>query len=134
MRPIVKEVHEELLSGRLLDPNYYGVVFAHKHDHDDIFKLIHTTLNGKFRVLNSKMDSFIAKSGAVLKVRDEGDGTNKWLHNYGGMQLTTVIISNDMLFDRVHLENRIPDPQHFIMYMCARLRKIGNCHTRMVVC
>jgi hypothetical protein len=134
MRPIIKEVHEELLSGRLLDSAYYGVVFAHKDDHDDIFKLINITLNGKFKVRNNKIDKFIAKSGAVLEVRDEGDGTNKWLHNYGGTHITTVIISSDMLFDNKHLGNRIPDTQHFIMYMCTRLRKIGNCHTRMVVC
>jgi hypothetical protein len=76
----------------------------------------------------------VTTSGSVLEVRDEGDGTNKWLQKYCGIQITTVIISNDMLMDRVRLENRIPDTQHFIMYMCSRLRKIGDCHTRMVVC
>ncbi|AHK11496.1 hypothetical protein S140_89 [Shewanella sp. phage 1/40] len=129
MRPIIKEVQEELLSGRLLDPNYHGVVFAHKDDHDCIFKLLKTTLNGKL-----KRDMFVSDSGAVLLVRDEGDGTNKWLHNYGGTQLATVIISNGMLLDIVNLENRMPDTQHFIMYMCSRLRKVGYCHCRMVVC
>lgn len=134
MRPVIKEVHEELLSGRLLDPNYYGVVFAHKDDHGAIFKLINTTLNGKFVLQGKALDRFVTTSGSVLEVRDEGDGTNKWLQKYCGIQITTVIISNDMLMDRVRLENRIPDTQHFIMYMCSRLRKIGDCHTRMVVC
>jgi hypothetical protein len=134
MRPIIKEVHEELLSGRLLDPKYYGVVFAHKDDHDDIFKLITTTLNGKLVLRGDRMDRFVTTSGSALEVRDEGDGTNNWLQKYCGLQITTVIISNGMLFDDILLKNRIPDTQHFIMYMCSRLCMTGNCHTRMVVC
>lgn len=130
MRAILKEVQHEVCSGRLLDPKYYGVVFAHEDDHNDIIDLITYTISGNMKENHKE---FIASSGARLCIIDEGNHIEKWLHNHGGAHYTTVILSKNMLVDK-EFNSRIPDVQKFIMYMNSRLRAVADLHTRMVIC
>lgn len=130
MKAILQEVQNELLSGRLLEPQYYGVVFAHKDDHAAIFNILKTAINGKLIVNKGE---FVAKSGAVLKVIDEGNYTDKWLRNHGGVQYATIIISTDML-QEADYKVRLQEPNRFILYMNSRLRTQCDLHTRMVIC
>lgn len=134
MKAILQEVQNELLSGRLLEPKYYGVVFAHKDDHEAIFNIIKTTLNGR---VHNRMGLFVAKSGAVLGVVDEGSDTTPLLnpqHHHAGCHYTTIIISCDMLMSKEDYKPRVPSGAQFIGYMQSRLRTQCDLHTRMVIC
>jgi len=134
MKAILQEVHNELLSGRLLEPKYNGVVFAHKDDHAGIFKLINTTLNGKLCV---KHGEFTSNSGAVLRVIDEGSDitlTCNPQHHHAGCLYTTIIVSIDMLMSKEDYKHRITPESQFIGYMQSRLRTQSKLHTRMVIC
>lgn len=134
MTAVLQEVHSELLSGRLLEPEYHGVVFAHKDDHAGLFHLISTTLKGKLCVNQGK---FISSSGAVLRVIDEGSDTlqvgNK-AHHHVGCHYTTIILSGDMLMSKEDYKPRVNSSSEFIMYMTSRLRTQSDLHTRMVIC
>lgn len=131
MKAILQEVQNELLSGRLLEPKYYGVVFAHKDDHAAIFDILKTAINGSLHIDQGK---FVTKSGAVLRVIDEGGNTDsQWRGHHCGALYTTIIISNSMLLDE-KMYFRVQDPHKFKNYMQSRLRTECDLHTRMVIC
>lgn len=135
MKAILQEVHNELLSGRLSDSNYEGVVFAHKADHNDIIKVLQSTLKGVLSVRNKSTYEFKHKSGARLMIMDEGADTapvRSAHYNHAGIQYTTVILSYKMLYDENC--NRVIDSIGFINYMQSRLRSQSKHYTRMVMC
>lgn len=128
MKPVAIELHNELLSGRLLDPEYVGVVFAPVEEHDGLIKLVKSTLNGTF---NEKRKEFKTQEGARLKVADAvGDNPH---YDYAGLHLTTVIISDSVFYDD-NLNLRVNNPRDFILYMNTRLRSRSNNHERLVLC
>lgn len=127
MNPAVIELHNELLSGRLLDHEYVGVVFAPVEEHEGLIKIVKSTLNGTF---NEQRKEFKTQEGARLKIADAvGDNPH---YDYAGLQLTTVIIRTSV-FNR-EFDKRVDDPTTFIMYMNSRLRTSANMHTRLVMC
>jgi hypothetical protein len=136
VKPILQEVHNEVLSGRLSDPKYYGVVFAHKSDHNALIKVLQSTLKGSLSLLRDNSTClFKYKSGAGLMLRDEGcdiPPITEAHYNHAGLQYTTVILSYKMLYDENC--NRVENPIDFINYMQSRLRSQSKHYTRMVMC
>jgi len=125
MSPVAIELHNELLSGRLLDPEYMGVVFAPVEEHGELIKIIKSTLNGTF---NEKRKEFRTQEGARLQVADVDSDDSRY--RYADSQLTTVIIQTNALVSN----EWVIYPSGFIMYMNNRLRTKANMHTRLVLC
>jgi hypothetical protein len=128
MKPVAIELHNELLSGRLLDPEYVGVVFAPVEEHGELIKIVKSTLNGTF---NEQRKEFKTQEGARLQIADVvGDNPH---YDYTGLQLSTVIISEDIRYDNDY-NHKMDNFTEFVMYMNSRLRTKANMHTRLVLC
>lgn len=128
MNPVAIELHNELLSGRLLDPEYVGVVFAPAEEHEGLIKIVKSTLNGTF---NEQRKELKTQEGARLKIADAVDDNPHY--DYAGLQLSTVIISQDIRYDKDY-NNRMGNFTEFVMYMNSRLRTSANMHTCLVLC
>lgn len=128
MKPVAIELHNELLSGRLLDPEYVGVVFAPVEEHEGLIKIVKSTLNGIF---NEKWNEFKTQEGATIQIADAvGDNPH---YDYAGLQLSTVIVSEDIRYDNDY-NHKMDNFTEFVMYMNSRLRTKANMHTRLVLC
>ena len=128
MKPAAIELHNELLSGRLLYTEYVGVLFAPVEEHEELIKIVKSTLNGTF---NEAWKEFKTQEGARIRVADAaGDNPH---YNYAGLQLSTVIISEDIRYDNDY-NHKMDNFTEFVMYMNSRLRTKANMHTRLVLC
>ena len=130
-------------SVRWRDDNYFGVIFVHPDDKEDVVNYVFDNYLCK---LNHKRSELTFNEGYNGKLKiatledSYPDSVRLPQHDYGGYVITTCIIDTEAL-GKYKDGNLIPvneklkgcDRDNFFMFMLSRLRTRFDCHPRMII-
>lgn len=130
LNKIKLEIEKE--SCRFDCPDYYGVIFVHPDDVDDVVEL----MKPYTKDVNIQRKRITLKSDGVFKVSTvQGDHPH---HDYAGLEITSTLISLDCfgkyeLPDHKYVKVGTVGCEQFIMYMTSRGRSRSKYHSHMIL-
>lgn len=135
------ELQQESL--RWKGDDYFGVVFVHPDDKEDVVDYIFDNYLCKLNHKRSELTFMGAYSGKLRVVTlEDNHPENRRLpqHDYGGYEITTCIIDTEALgkhkngdFVPVNEKLKGYNRDNLFMFMMSRMRTRVNSHPRMVV-